>query len=209
MTGKGQASTPRHPDLRELPAEVFRLRGRSEKVVVCWDGVLTLHGAALLAIGAGVTVSLAVVVTIAHILHLPIAVTFGTPGSVSVATIVVALSTIILARREFATTATTRRAATRTLAARRTIPATATTLATLATLSTRAVAARIKAPRSRGWSTSPLLHVRSIKIAELELVYLNLQQVVATDALVVHLVVRIVSITAALILNESEPSAHC
>ena len=35
--------------------------------------------------------------------------------------------------------------------------------------------------------------------------YLNLQQVIAADALVVHLVVRVISITTVLVLNESEP----
>lgn len=37
--------------------------------------------------------------------------------------------------------------------------------------------------------------------------YLDLQQVIATDALVVHLVIGIISITARLILNECEAVA--
>lgn len=36
--------------------------------------------------------------------------------------------------------------------------------------------------------------------------HLNLQQVVAADALVVHLMVSIIGITAALVLDEGEPA---
>ena len=47
--------------------------------------------------------------------------------------------------------------------------------------------------RSRGYYDSSCIHP-----------YLDLQKVVAANALVVHLVVGIVSVTAALVLNEGE-----
>lgn len=49
------------------------------------------------------------------------------------------------------------------------------------------------------------------RAGDLSLSYLNLQQVIATDALVVHLIVCIVSISAVLVLDESKTieCQHC
>lgn len=54
---------------------------------------------------------------------------------------------------------------------------------------------------TRVMSTSPL---RFVIISS---THLNLEQVVTTNALVVHLVVSIVGITTALVLNEGKPMA--
>lgn len=86
----------------------------------------------------------------------------------------VTVPTVVLARRIIASAAAGRRRASTPRGA------SATTSVT--------VASRFEAPGSRRRSTSPL----------------NLQNVIAPDALVVHLMVGIIGITTVLVLNESE-----
>lgn len=146
------------------------------------------------AVGAVLTVPLTVTVlllTVTDILHVPVTVV-GAAGTVTVAAVVVAFTTVILPGRVVATAATGRGGAAAT-AGGGVAPA-------------GAVTTRVEAPRSGRRRAGPLqLRQRcSMQVRGSGGTYLDLQQVITTDALVVHLVIGIISITARLILNECE-----
>jgi hypothetical protein len=137
------------------------------------------------AVAPVVTLTVAtVVIALADILHLAIAV--RAPRPIAITAVIVALAAVVLARRESLTVATRGGAATTRGALA------ASTIATLGTLTTRAVAARVEAPRCGGRGACPL----------------DLQQVIAADALVVHLMVRVIGIATALVLHKGEQPAR-
>lgn len=154
--------------------------------------------------GAFSTVTFAVIITVAHILHLTIAVD-RTPGSIAIAAVIVAVTTVVLARRVAIATATARRLAT-TGAARGAVAVTTVTATITATVP-GAIAAGVEAPRSGWWSASPLWIVShgARMLFGKHIIYLNLQEVVATDALVVHLVIGIIGIASVLVFDKSKP----
>ena len=95
----------------------------------------------------GTVLAIIVLMAVTHILHLTIAVIWAS-RAVAVAPIVVTLTTIILAGRVIATS-TTRWRGTTSAATRRALTTTWTTITT-------GLTTRVKTPRSRGRSTSPL-----------------------------------------------------
>jgi hypothetical protein len=141
-------------------------RGRGG-IVYCWSDEIIVFGFGHLTLadfdrGLSLTVALAPLVTlavraffvaIAYILHL--AVTVGAPWPVTVATLVVALAAIVLARREGLTLAAGRGASAARRALASTTPLTPLTTA-LGALTTGAVPARVEAPRCRGRRACPL-----------------------------------------------------
>jgi hypothetical protein len=161
------------------------------------------------AVAPVVTVTIAtIILAVAHVFHLTVAID---RAPWPIATIVVALA--ILAGRR--TTLTTRRGATTTRRAHatvRTITAVgsvATVTSTLGALATGAVAAGVETPWCRRRSTSPLEGVRPESAAwrpshRVVSTYLDLQEVVTADTLVVHLVIRVIGVAAGLVLNEGE-----
>lgn len=144
----------------------------------------------------------AVLLTVANIFHLAVAI--GAPGPVAVATVIVALAAIILARRAASVTAgggatTTRRAAT-TISALATVAA----VATVGALAAGAVTAGVESPGSRGRGAGPLKRISDCVLGEERDTRLDLEEVVAADALVVHLVISVIGISAALVFHEGE-----
>jgi hypothetical protein len=132
------------------------------------------------AVGAVLSDLFTITVTIVLNVTVPVIWATGSVASVSTIVVSVSISAVVLARREV-TTATSRRW-------RATRPARRAT----SSWSTLTLTAGIKAPRCRRRSSGPL----------------NLQDIVeSTDALIMHFVIRIVRITATLILNESEQTA--
>ena len=115
---------------------------------------------------------------------------------VTVATLVVALIAVIPTRRVISSAARGGRASS------------AGRSALTTTLTARA---GIKSPRSRGGCTRPLWKksVTSPKLPKIQCdqgeTYLNLQKIIASNALVVHLMVGIISVTTALVLDEGKP----
>jgi hypothetical protein len=159
------------------------MRSFGDVEVVMGRPVGTVDGLPVVAVGpvlAAVAV-VTVAVAVADILHLTIAIaetigaTRAITGVAAIAVIVtVAVATIVLPRRVVAATRAGRPTTGRR-AARATLP----------------LRGAVKAPRSRGGSTSPL----------------DLQNVVATDTLVVHIMVGVIGIAAVLVLDERKESA--
>jgi hypothetical protein len=150
---------------------------------------LALTVASLLAITTVAVTT--IVLTVTNVLHFTVAIN-GTPWPIAVTAVVVTLAAIVLARGSAAlatwgSAAAAWRAHTTvgTLAAVGTV---SSVTATLRALTTGAVTSGIETPRRRWRCTCPL----------------DLQQVVAADALVVHLVVRIIGIASRLVFHKGE-----
>ena len=183
----------RHEALqRATPLRVVR----SHHGLVAGEDRLTFEiiavGSALFAVAFAATLAVAVAVVVA-VAHLLVAI-FGGAGAVTVAvtvaTVIVAVAAVVLARRRKVAAAARRHAA----ATRRAIAA-------------HAIAATVEAPRGRGRGASPLLAGwvnRGRPVQRSVEPYLDLEHVLAADALVVHLVVRIVGIAAVLVFDEGE-----
>jgi hypothetical protein len=151
-----------------------------------------------------------VVLTIAYILHFTVTVNRA-PGPVTVAAVVVTLPTVILARGSTAV-ATRRGAATAGGAVATCRDATVTAITTVTTVTaavaTGAIAARVESPRCWRRSAGPLVLVRWVLGVTEGRTYLNLQQVVSADALVVHLVISVIGIAATLVLDERKATVQ-
>lgn len=157
----------------------------------------------------GITVAISILVAYVTILHVSV-----TVGSITVclwatcalaasvvpvitarSTVIVAVSCASLAIVVVATASwrRTRAAARRALAPVTSTSVVATATATSVTAIAWSIGTWVEAPASRWWCACPL----------------NLQQVIAPDALVVHLVVSIISVPAIFVLNEGKESARC
>jgi hypothetical protein len=116
---------------------------------------------------------------------------------ITVATVVIAVSAVgipfvpIISARGIVTTTAAARGWGATTARRSAITATIAASVATSVAGSITARARVKAPRSRWRSACPL----------------NLQQIIAADTLVVHLMVSIIGIAAALVFNESEKTA--
>jgi hypothetical protein len=137
--------------------------------------------ASFLAVRASFTIFVAVTFV------LDIAFALRGTAAVTVAAIVVAVTAVILATRRVVTTARWR------------LATSATTWGAFATRATFAalaawwrVTSRVESPRGRWRSTSPL----------------DLQEIIPADALVVHLMVSIISVTTGLIFDKSKETAR-
>lgn len=162
-------------------------------------GTLFAAGCAVLTLAITVTLTVTTGLALAvrgrlfpiPVLHLTVTVV-GASGAVAVAAVIVTLTTVVLPRGNIASTAG-RNATT----ARR-----AVTAATRGSSLTGS--AGVEAPRGGWGSTSPLLQISVCCCWAWRCTYLDLQKVVTADALIVHLVVGIVSVTAALVFDEGK-----
>jgi hypothetical protein len=147
------------------------------------------------AIATVATVALAILLSVA-VLHLAVAVVWGS-GAVAITAVVVTLAAIVLAGRVVSPASAGGDAA-----------ATGRAVADAGS-ATLTGSAGIEAPGCGRRSTSPLW-IRRLEICNghgpPRQTYLDLQQVIAADALVVHLMVRVVSIATALVFDECEAS---
>lgn len=114
----------------------------------------------------------------------------------AVSAVIVTVSTIVLAWREVTTAATGRRATT-------------TSAWGAATTKAITITAGIEAPRGRWRSSSPLIisEWRAGQSPGKVSTHLDLQEVIPTNALVVHLVIGVIRITAALVLDKCKPTS--
>lgn len=146
-------------------------------------------------------------IVVTSILHLAVAVTvFWASRSVSavITAVVVTLTAVILTGR----VATAARRGRTGAAARRGAFTAVTTIAAVTAVAsisgvTGSVSARVEAPGSRRGCTSPL--EGSARPCQKISRYLNLQEIITADALVVHVMVGFVRIMTAFIFHESEP----
>jgi hypothetical protein len=177
------------------------------------------HTLALFAVGAVfalIVASFALIVTRPIILDIPLSLIGATgtiAGTIAIPTLVVTITTIIITVATFVIpimaviiafipVISTGRVVTTTSRGWR-----ATTARRSAV--TAAVTTRVETPGSRRRSSSPLIRCENaIDAEQSDNTYLNLQQVIATDPLVVHLMVRIISIATALILHECKPKSY-
>lgn len=148
-------------------------------------------------ISVGASVAIIIVPTTVNIFHFTVSIIWASRA--------VALATIILAGRIVTSASTRRREGATT---RRAITSAWSTL-TAATTAAWFITARIESPRRRGRGASPLYHtVRDIHHPDIfSYAYLDLQDVIATKALVVHLMIGIICITTALVFHECKEPA--
>jgi len=135
------------------------------------------------------------IIPITTILHVTVAITvIRTSGTIAIAAIVIAITSVIAARRiRFATTTWRHTASTTT---RRTV-------ATRGTITTG-----VETPGSGGRSTSPLWNVRTVLLSNKDRTYLDLQNIIATKAFVVHLVVGVISIATAFVFDKGKEATR-
>lgn len=166
-------------------------------VFVDLDGVVRT-----LALGVTIGLGFGVLVAIAFVLHFAV----STNRAAAATVIVITLTAFIFhaSWRVVASSATDWGTAAASATTRRAITAGSARFTTSLT-STAAwlIASRVEPPRCRWWSTSPLECVSVVGCEQqVPITDLNIQKIVTSDALVVHLVVSIISVATALVLHK-------
>ena len=152
-------------------------------------------------VSVSIVLAIIVVTTVTNILHLAIPV-IRASGAVTIATsVVIALTTAVFAGRIIAAASTGRGWCTSSTGR-------SFSTATWTRVTSRT---RIKAPGCWRWRTGPLqTRLANSCLAKVfgEYSYFNLQQVVTTNTLIVHLMIGIIRITTALILHERKAAPN-